>query len=170
MHGHPIHAILSDGPAVLIPVAFAVEAWSWTRNDTATQSLSRVATRLATAAAAAAGVVGWIDWLTIPGEHPARTPATIHGVINTAGLIALVGASGSPKRRLGLLAAATTGLLVAAWIGGDLVFRFGWRVRPAEEAEIAEHALAETGQTKAFEQARQDVADFERRKTFFAAR
>src|SRR5437867_6438851 len=83
VHGHPIHAILSDGPAVLIPVALATEAWRRRRNDTATQLLSGVATRLATAAAAAAGVVGWIDWLTIPGEHPARTPATIHGVINT---------------------------------------------------------------------------------------
>jgi hypothetical protein len=26
-------------------------------------------------------------------------------------------------------------LLVAAWIGGDLVYRLGWRVRPAEELE-----------------------------------
>jgi uncharacterized membrane protein len=170
VHGHPIHAILSDGPAVLIPIAFAIEAWRRRRNDTATQALSGVATRTAAAAAAAAGVVGWIDWLTIPGEHPARTPATIHGVINTAGLIALIGASGSPKRRLELLATATAGLLVAAWIGGDLVFRFGWRVRPAEEAEIAEHALAKAGQAKAFEQARQEVADFERRKTFLPAR
>jgi hypothetical protein len=50
----------------------------------------------------------------------------------------IVGASTGRKRRFGLLAAATGGLLVAAWIGGDLVFRFGWRVRPAEEAEIAE--------------------------------
>jgi chromosome condensin MukBEF MukE localization factor len=114
-------------------------------------------------------LVGWIDWLTIPGEHPARTPATIHGVINTAGLIALVGASTLPKRRLGLLGAATAGLLVAAWIGGDLVFRFGWRVRPAEEAEIAEHALVAAGQAQPFEQARQEVADFERRKTFLPA-
>ena len=170
MHGHPIHAILSDGPAVLIPVALAIEAWKRRRNDTASESLSQIATSTATAAAAAAGVVGWIDWLTIPGEHPARMPATIHGVINSASLIALIGASGSPKRRLGLLASATAGLLVAAWIGGDLVFRFGWRVRPAEEAEIAEHALAEAGQAKAFEEARQDVADFERRKTFLPAR
>ena len=113
--------------------------------------------------------MGWIDWLTIPGEHPARTPATIHGVINTAGLVALLGASTVPKRRLGLLAVATAGLLVAAWIGGDLVFRFGWRVRPAEEAEIAESALVAAGQAQPFEQARREVADFERRKTFLPA-
>jgi len=170
VHGHPVHAILSDGPAVLIPLALGIEAWRLTGTDRITEPLSALATRTATATAAAAGVVGWIDWLTIPGEHPARTPATIHGVINTAGLIALVGASTVPKRRLGLLAAATAGLLVAAWIGGDLVYRFGWRVRPAEEAEIAEHSLARAGQAEAFAQARQEVADFERRKTFLPAR
>jgi uncharacterized membrane protein len=169
VHGHPLHAILSDGPAVLIPVAFAVEVWRRMRNDTVAEQLSRVATRTATAAAAAAGVVGWIDWLTIPGEHPARTPATVHGLINTAGLVALIGASAAPKRRFGLLAAATGGLLVAAWIGGDLVFRFGWRVRPAEEAEIVEQQLAEAGQPEVFQRARQEVADFERRKTFLPA-
>jgi hypothetical protein len=27
VHGHPLHAILSDRPAVLIPVAVAIEAW-----------------------------------------------------------------------------------------------------------------------------------------------
>ena len=28
VHGHPIHAILSDGPVVLIPLAIVAEAWS----------------------------------------------------------------------------------------------------------------------------------------------
>lgn len=169
MHGHPMHAILSDGPVVLIPVALAIETWRRTRNDPVSQPLSRIASWTATATAAAAGVVGWIDWLTIPSGHPARTPATFHGLINTAGIIALIGASTGHKRRLGLLAAATAGLLVAAWIGGDLVFRFGWRVRPAEEAEIAEQELAEAGQGEVFQRARQKVADFERRKTFLPA-
>lgn len=161
---------MSDGPVVLIPVAFAVEGWRRLRNDQVSGQLSRIATRAATAAAAAAGIVGWIDWLTIPREHPARTSATVHGLINTVGLIALIGASTAPpKRRFGLLAAATGGLLVAAWIGGDLVFRFGWRVRPAEEAEIAERLLADAGQKEVFRRARQEVADFERRKTLLPA-
>ena len=170
VHGHPVHAILSDGPAVLVPVALAVEVWNRIRNDTVSHQLSSVATRTATAAAAAAGVVGWIDWLTIPGEHPARMPATLHGLINSAGVIALVGASTGRTRRFGLLATATTGLLVGAWIGGDLVYRFGWRVRPAEEAEIAEQQLAEAGQSEVFQRAREQVADFERRKTLLPAR
>ena len=172
MHGHPLHAILSDGPVVLIPLALGIEAWRRTKKDKdkVGQPLSLIATRTATATAAAAGIVGWIDWLTIPVGHPARKPATMHGLINTAGIVTLIAASTGRKRRVGLLAAATAGLLVAAWIGGDLVFRFGWRVRPAEEAEIAEQQLVEAGQAGVFRLARQNVADFERRKTFLPAR
>jgi hypothetical protein len=131
--------------------------------------LSDVATFTATTAAAGAGLVGWIDWLTIPGAHPARTPATLHGLINSAGLAALIGAAIGRKQRFGLLAAAAAGLLVAAWIGGDLVFRFGWRVRPAEEAEIVEQKLAAAGNIEVIQTARREVADFERRKTFLPA-
>jgi uncharacterized membrane protein len=166
VHGHPVHAILSDGPAVLIPVALAAEVWHRVRRDAASGQVSDAAALSATAAAAGAGLVGWIDWLTIPGDHPARGSATLHGLINSSGLLALLGALTGRRRRLGLLAVATTTLLVGAWIGGDLVFRFGWRVRPAEEAEIAEQRLAASGQHEAFDTARAEVADFERRKTF----
>src|SRR5437899_65601 len=43
--------------------------------------------------------------------------------------------SAVPRRRLQLLVALNGSLAVAAWIGGDLVYRLGWRVRPAEELE-----------------------------------
>ncbi len=165
VHGHPLHAILSDGPAVLIPIALLAEAWRLIRKDRTAKEVSDATTRAATGAAAAAGLIGWIDWLTMPGEHPAHGPATLHGWLNSSGLVALLGASLGRRRRLLFLAAATATLLVGAWIGGDLVFRFGWRVRPAEEAEIAEQRLAEAGQL-AFAEARREVEDFERRKTF----
>jgi uncharacterized membrane protein len=165
VHGHPIHAILSDGPAVLIPVALAVELWERARGDGASP-LSDAACVSAAGAAAAAGIVGWVDWLTIPGEHPARRPATLHGLINSAGIVAVAVAAGKRRLRLPLLAAATTGILVGAWIGGDLVFRHGWRVRPAEEAELVERSLSDAAGSKAFADARREVDDFERRRTF----
>jgi len=58
VHGHLVHAILSDGPAVLIPVALAAEVWRLTRDDKATRQLSDVATLAATAAAAGAVLEG----------------------------------------------------------------------------------------------------------------
>ncbi|HEV8696968.1 MAG TPA: hypothetical protein VGQ89_04680, partial [Candidatus Limnocylindrales bacterium] len=70
VRGHPIHAILSDGPAVLIPLAMAVELWDLARRN-GSSPLSDAACAAAATAAASAGVVGWIDWLTIPGDHPA---------------------------------------------------------------------------------------------------
>ncbi len=170
VHGHPVHAILSDGPAVMIPVAFAVEGWHRTRNDVISRQLSDAATGAATAAATSAALIGWIDWLTIPGEHPVHTSATLHGLINSTGVLALLAAFTGRRRRLALLGAATASLLVGAWIGGELVFRFGWRVRPAEEAEIAQRQLAKAGQHDAFDAARKEVEDFEQRKTFIPAR
>jgi uncharacterized membrane protein len=165
VHGHPVHAILSDGPAVLIPAALAVELWDRVRGK-GTSHLGDAACATAAAAAVSAGVVGWIDWLTIPGEHPARRPATLHGIINSAGIVAVMAAAGTRRLRLPLLAAATAGTLVAAWIGGDLVFRYGWRVRPAEEAELVEARLSDPAGKKAFADARREVDDFERRRTF----
>ena len=127
VHGHPLHAMASDFPIALVPLAFVASLLARRR-------ASRSLTGVAVAAAATAVTLGWWDWLTIPRDHPARTPATIHGLINTTVLglatLALLG------RRSLALGAATAALGVSAWIGGDLVYRLGWRVRPAEELEL----------------------------------
>jgi hypothetical protein len=81
----------------------------------------------------------------------------------------LVVAVPAGRRRLKFLAAAEMAILVGAWIGGDLVFRHGWRVRPAEEAEIVEERSDDPAITAAFDEARRAVTDFERRKTFLPA-
>ena len=168
VHGHPIHAILSDGPVVLIPLAIAAELWD--RNGPAEGiRFGDLVTTGAAVTTLAAGLVGWIDWLTVPSGHPVRRPATIHGIINTTALVALAGAIPGGHQRLKFLAAAEVAILVGAWIGGDLVFRHGWRVRPAEEAEIVEQRSDDAATVAAFAEARRDVADFERRKTFLPA-
>jgi uncharacterized membrane protein len=173
VHGHPIHAILSDGPVVLIPLAVAAEVWDRTgRAGSRTRFGIRFAdlvTAAAAASATAAGFVGWIDWLTIPPGHPVRTQATVHGVINSTALVAVAAALPAGGRRLPLLAVAGTAILAGAWIGGELVFRFGWRVRPAEEAEMVEERLRDPASVAAFAEARRNVDAFERQKTFLPA-
>lgn len=136
--GHPLHAMLSDLPAALIPTALLAAAAERVRPNAETRFAARSVTMLAFLSAAAAGLVGWWDWLTIPQDHAARGPATTHGLLNSAGLVATGVAAFAPRwrgRRLEILVGVNAVLVVAAWIGGDLVYRIGWRVRPAEELE-----------------------------------
>jgi uncharacterized membrane protein len=136
VRGHPLHAILSDLPAALIPTALAAAVAERVRPGGETRFAATSACALSLASATTAAIVGWWDWLTIPGDHPVRGPATTHGLLNTAGLAVGALALVTPRRRLELLVGLNAILLVAAWIGGDLVYRLGWRVRPAEELEL----------------------------------
>jgi len=135
VHGHPLHAMLSDLPVALIPAALLAAGIERARPDRRTRYAARTSTLLAFGAACLAAIIGWWDWLTIPADHPVRSPATTHGLINSGGLAVGAAAVLLPRRRLELLVLLNATLLVAAWIGGDLVYRLGWRVRPAEELE-----------------------------------
>jgi hypothetical protein len=55
---------------------------------------------------------------------------------------------------------------VAAWIGGDLVYALGWRVRPAEELELMEEDLRSRGLLALQDKAREQVDRHERTETF----
>lgn len=165
LRGHPLHAILSDLPVALIPTALlaAVAARSGKREVVFASDAS---TALALATGTAAALVGWWDWTTIPAAHRARTPATIHGTINSILLAAVAAALIKPSSRIAWLALANAGLLVAAWIGGDLVYALGWRVRPAEELELMEEDLRTRGLLDLHDKAREQVDRHERTETF----
>jgi len=128
--------------------------------------------------AALAGLFGWWDFLNIPSEHPARKPALVHGLLNSSILI-LSGANLLARRqepRWGgtsnlpflLSSVGIGGLLVSAWIGGDLVYRLGWRVKPAEELEIIEPELSKIGQGEVAQHAKEQVHEYERRSSLIA--
>ena len=159
--GHPLHAMLSDLPAALLPTALLAAAAERARPNAETRFAARAATTLALMSAAVAGLVGWWDWLTIPRDHAVRGPATTHGLLNTAGLVATAVAAIAPRRRLEILAGVNAMLIVAAWLGGDLVYRLGWRVRPAEELE-----QLDAGKTRA--EARAAIDQHERKNTLLA--
>ena len=160
--GHPLHAMLSDLPVALIPTALLAAVAEQARPNAETRFAARSMTTLAFVSAAAAGLVGWWDWLTIPRDHAARGPATNHGLLNTAGLVATGVAAVAPRlgwRRLEILVGVNAVLIVSAWIGGDLVYRLGWRVRPAEELE-----QLDAGKTRA--EARAAIDEHERKDAF----
>jgi uncharacterized membrane protein len=128
--------------------------------------------------AALAGMFGWWDFLNIPAEHPARKPALIHGLLNSGILVFsaanLVARRQEPRwggtRNLPFILSSVGfgGLLVSAWIGGDLVYRFGWRVKPAEELEIIEPELSKAGKDDLARDARRQVEEYERTSALIA--
>jgi membrane protein DedA with SNARE-associated domain len=109
---------------------------------------------------APAALLGWWEWLTIPSSHEARRPATNHGLINTAAGVLVLAGLWRP-RRAEALGAAIALMAVAAWIGGDLVYRLGWRVRKAELYEQLEEG-------KSFAEAERVVREHERVETLIA--
>lgn len=128
--------------------------------------------------AAVAGVFGLWDFLNMPADHAAHKPALIHGLLN--GSIAVLAAANLVARRQQprwggtgnlpflLSTIGFGGLLVSAWIGGDLVYRLGWRVKPAEELEIIEPELHKVGQDGLAQQAREQVDEFEQKSALIA--
>jgi uncharacterized membrane protein len=138
-----------------------------TRQQTQFRSAATYTLAAGVGGGALAGAFGWWDFLNIPADHPARKPALLHGLLNT-GLLTLGGLNLLTRRgqsRWGRTAAvpfalSTVGigaLLVSAWIGGDLVYRLGWRVRPAEQLEILEPEIKKAGQEGLAQAATQQV-------------
>jgi membrane protein DedA with SNARE-associated domain len=87
-------------------------------------------------------------------------PATTHGLTNSAAAAFVVAALWRPLR-VEALAAAVTLMSVGAWIGGNLVYRLGWRVRKAELLEGIEEG-------KTLEEAERALDKFEREETLLA--
>jgi hypothetical protein len=101
----------------------------------------------------------------MPRDHPAWKPATLHGALNTLATLTTMAAVGKAKRR-SRLACATALVMAGSAIGGELVFRLGWRVRPAEEIEIVESQLRQDHLERYVDRAREEVEEFERSKTY----
>lgn len=124
--GHPLHAALTD---------FTVGAWmlapifDWLALVYGSKKAERAADRLVdvgNASAVPTALAGLADFSTIP--HGAAATGAVHGLLNSCGLaLNLVSASArqSGRRPLGALLSAVAfgGLLLSAWLGGEMVYR-----------------------------------------------
>jgi uncharacterized membrane protein len=172
--GHPIHAILTDVPAGTLPVSLGLDLLSRLSGSDRFRTSALDTFALAWLASLATVAAGWWDYANVPAEHPARRPGLFHGLANSAllGLGTLNLALRLRERRgpVGgvpflLSTLGFGGLLGAAWLGGHLVFRYGWRVEPAERLELMEKELERDGLTGYAERARAEVARYEREET-----
>jgi uncharacterized membrane protein len=168
--GHPLHAMLSDVPIGALVTSVVMDAL-WLANPIATwRTAAEIGLLVTIGGAVLAAAAGLWDWFGIPAEHPAKSSAAYHGWTNSAGLVLMV-ASLVVHRQLGgvigpALTFAAFGVSVgAAWIGGEMVFRQGWRVTPAEYDEQLESQLREEGQTERIRRVHQEVSAYEQEHT-----
>jgi hypothetical protein len=119
------------------------------------------------------------DYQAVPPEHPARKTGALHGYLN-AGVLAMLGLTvlsrvradmtdptdggrvdpGGAQRMLPWMALAL--LTASGWLGGEMVFKLGWRVSPAEVAEQLEASLQKRGDQAPIDDARATVQEYER--------
>jgi uncharacterized membrane protein len=160
VRGHPLHAMSTDLPIGILPLAFAASVAARLRRSRGIAFAADAATTAAAMSVAPAVLLGWWEWLTIPTDHEVRGPATTHGLTNSAAAALVIAALWRPLRVESLtLAVALMG--IGAWIGGDLVYQLGWRVRKAELLEGIQEG-------KTLEEAERALDKFEREETLLA--
>jgi uncharacterized membrane protein len=177
--GHPLHAILTD-----IPVGSAVTGVALDMVASITRSQQwRFAATASFGAAFLSGsltaLIGLWDYQAVPREHPARQTGALHGYLN-AGALTMLGLSvltrtraakseaadsadmpiGSAQRMLPLAALMFLGS--SGWLGGEMVYKQGWRVLPAEHAEQLEASLRKSGDEARINAAHETVEKYER--------
>ena len=180
--GHPLHAILSDLPVGTTTAAVAFDALGMVTRRREWSFAARAALGAAVVSGGVAALVGLWDYREVPQEHPARRTGATHGYVN-AGALSLLALSfaarqrGSSARRRGrrgervesgpsifaraTLLAAMMALGVSGWLGGEMVFRLGWRVTPAEHAEQLEEDLRQHGEEARIAKAHTIVQSYE---------
>lgn len=174
--GHPLHAMLTDLPVGALTLGVACDLIGLATRRRSWRFAGRVAHTGALASGGVAAILGLWDYQEVPREHPARGVGALHGYLN-AGAMGLLAASlflrrtahqpisGRPNTAaVALSGAAFATLGVAGWFGGELVFRLGWRVAPAEYDEQLENALRKQGDGSLIEQAHTTVKDYERER------
>jgi uncharacterized membrane protein len=170
--GHPVHAILSDLPVGTTTAAVACDLAGIVTGRREWYFATRAMLGMAVLSGSSAALVGLWDYLAVPHEHPARRVGALHGYVN-AGVLSLLALSFTARQRRarakagpGVFAHATTvgalmALGVSGWLGGEMVFRLGWRVTPAEHAEQLEEDLRQHGEEARIAKAHAVVQSYE---------
>ncbi|HEY7415837.1 MAG TPA: DUF2231 domain-containing protein [Ktedonobacteraceae bacterium] len=175
--GHPLHAMLSDLPIGITVVGVIFDGLSVISEARRWRSAARAALGMALLSGCVAALVGLWDYQSVPHEHPARRTGAVHGWLNASALGLLLFSlidrwrcrskekeqerkyTVDTAQKLSLAALIVLGL--SGWFGGELVFRLGWRVVPAEHAEQLEEDLLKNGEGVRIKKAHRIVQEYE---------
>ena len=175
--GHPLHAMLTDLPVGSFVLGMGCDLIGLATGRIGWRFAGRVAHTGALATGGLAAILGLWDYQSVPREHPARSVGALHGYLNAGAMGLLAGslilrrtryqpASGRPNPiAVGLAGAAFATLGVSGWLGGEIVFRLGWRVMPAEYDEQLEDKLHKQGDDSLIEQTHTSVDSYEQSRS-----
>ncbi len=149
--GAPLHPALTDVPVGAWIAAFALDGVSGLTGSPQAAIAADGALAVGVAGAVPAGLTGASDWRDLTGES--RRIATLHGLLNSAGLILNIASLAcrgqnrrGPGRALSALALGVSG--AAAHLGGELSFGLGVRVnqtfdgaQPAQFTTVSDEDL-----------------------------
>src|SRR5207302_10848870 len=84
VRGHPLHAMSTDLPIGILPLAFAASVAARLRGSRGGSFAADAATDAAVISVAPAVRLGGCGWLTSPAGHEVDRSATAHGLTNSA--------------------------------------------------------------------------------------
>lgn len=125
--GHPLHSVLTDMTIGALTFSFVLDLLSLTGRSKGIQRSADTLLNMGNALAVSTALAGLSDYSTIPDR--AVTSGATHGLLNTFILaISLASARMRKKGKRGrgmLLSSVSSGLLLlSAWLGGELAYRY----------------------------------------------
>ncbi len=151
VQGHPLHAAFTDFPAALIPCGFLFSLLGRVTDESRLEAAGYACTAAGVISAVPTALTGLADYLQMEVSDPAQKTGFTHGLLNTValglGAWSLAGRGlQRPRSARGLWLSGLAGgvVLASAYLGGDLVYHRGWRVKPIEREEIETHTVPRT--------------------------
>lgn len=149
--GHPLHPAVIVLPAGLLPASYIFDVVAAVTNNDKMADAAFYNMLAGYMGATVALTTGFLDYLQMPPDDPAKSMAKTHGLMN-AGLAAMYTLNlavrlKNRRSKLGFLISTvgTTALMVSAFLGGEIAYGRGWRVRPVERFELEFQKLRKVG-------------------------
>lgn len=141
----PLHPAITDLPIGAAVTAALLDGFAAMTGSRDADGHADAALQVAVLGSAGAAVTGLAEWRWLHGGK--RRPASVHGLMNVAGVALNVGslaARGAGRRRLGRALSLTSVVIVslAAHLGGELSYGMGIRVNPNPPTTEADGQVA----------------------------
>jgi uncharacterized membrane protein len=132
--GHPLHPMLVHFPVACWIIGVGADLFGSASGHVGWWNFGFVCLNIGLVTGIVAILAGFLEFALLPNQHPARDTATLHMTWALAAWLlfafSLLLRSGSAAGRPSLWATAASlgglaAMLVAGWLGGRLVYRFG---------------------------------------------